>query len=67
METKSETRREYYAQAKPEWDGICVRCGHSYFDCRGNCTCLSCNLQRQSEITDGLWFADDPEDEKELI
>ena len=32
------------------WDGICVTCGHDYrHGCQGNCTCLSCNGQRQYE------------------
>jgi len=40
---------------RTEWDGRCVSCGHSYVDtetekgCHGDCTCLSCNAQRQSE------------------
>ena len=32
------------------WAGVCESCGHDYFhDCHGNCTCLSCNAQRQSD------------------
>ena len=40
---------------RTEWNGQCVSCGHSYVDsetqagCHGDCTCLSCNAQRQSE------------------
>jgi len=51
------TRREHYAG---KWDGICKRCGHDYInDCRGNCTCLSCNGQRQDEEREGLRFEED--------
>lgn len=53
------TRPEYYHSGDRSWDGICVRCHHSYFECRGNCTCLSCMAQRQSEIQGGLRFAED--------
>jgi len=42
-----------------EWDGVCAQCGHSYFECRGNCTCLACNAQRQQEIESGLAFSED--------
>lgn len=49
------TRKEHYT----EWDGLCVSCGHDYFTCRGNCTCLSCNAQRQDEIRQRLWFDQD--------
>jgi hypothetical protein len=32
-----------------DWDGICETCGHDWFrDCRGNCTCLSCNAYAQN-------------------
>jgi hypothetical protein len=51
------TRKEYYT----DWDGVCVRCGQNYFLNRGNSTCLSCNLQRQGEIRDGLIFDEDIE------
>ena len=54
-------RRQHYAG---KWDGKCSRCGHSYFKCRGNCTCLSCNAQRQGEARDGLCFEEDPESER---
>ncbi|MDI9430101.1 MAG: hypothetical protein QM570_00085 [Planctomycetota bacterium] len=54
------TRRDYYANQPEPWDGTCTRCGHSYFECRGNCTCLACNAQRQNEISKGLLFEDDP-------
>jgi len=48
-----------YYEAKG-WDGICKTCGHDYInDCRGNCTCLSCNAQRQKEIELDLPFADE--------
>jgi len=54
------TRKEHYQPSSPDgWDGICGRCGHSYFQCKGNCTCLSCNLQRQVEATAGLVFEED--------
>jgi len=53
-------RCDYYASRQEPWDGICTRCGHSYFACRGNCTCLACNAQRQEEIAKGLVFEDDP-------
>jgi hypothetical protein len=56
------TRREYYARLG-EWDGRCFACGHDYFTCRGNCTCLSCNAQRQTEVEDGLIFPEDEKDE----
>lgn len=49
------------------WDGICVSCSHSYFQCRGNCTCLSCNAQRQDEIKNALWFDEDGEKDKSNI
>ena len=55
------TRKDYYAGT---WDGICKRCGHDYFECRGNCTCLACAAQRQDEIQSGLWFDEDPEAER---
>jgi len=33
-----------------DWNGICVVCGHDYIhNCQGNCTCLSCNAQRQDD------------------
>ena len=58
------TRKEYYGE---QWDGTCTSCGHDYFACRGNCTCLSCNAQRQDEITDGLWFEEDgPADDSNI-
>jgi len=50
------TRAEHYA---PQWDGTCVRCGHDFFECRGHCTCLACNAQRQSEVREGLIFRAD--------
>ena len=50
------TRQEYY---QGKWDGVCVSCGHDYFQCRGNCTCLSCNAQRQGEEQEGLVFEED--------
>ena len=32
------------------WDGICVTCQHDWVnDCHGDCTCLSCNAERQAE------------------
>ena len=55
-------RREYYAESDG-WDGRCWRCGHDYFTCRGNCTCLSCNAQRQKEVEASLVFPEDEEDE----
>jgi len=55
--TKGQTRAAYYA--KRGWDGICVACGHDYINnCHGDCTCLSCNAQRQDEVKDGLTFTD---------
>jgi len=37
-------------KTNPEWDGICVTCGHDYRNgCHGNCTCLSCNAERQHD------------------
>lgn len=60
------TRQEYYgspdAGGEQGWDGVCVRCGHSYFECRGNCTCLSCNAQRQDEEKQNLQFDEDSAD-----
>lgn len=57
------TREEFYlsdeAGEEQGWDGTCVTCGHSYFVCRGNCSCLSCNAQRQAELRDGRWFDED--------
>ena len=53
-------REEHYAG---EWDGVCGRCGHNYFKCRGNCTCLACNAQRQEEVGQGLFFDGDDPDE----
>lgn len=45
---------------KQGWDGICTSCGHDYINnCRGNCTCLSCNAQRQDEVKQKLPFADE--------
>jgi hypothetical protein len=41
------TNDELLAHCSPGWDGVCVRCGHLFLTCRGNCTCLSCNAQRQ--------------------
>lgn len=47
-------------QRKSGWDGRCVTCGHSYVDtetevgCHGDCTCLSCNVQRQCEEKNAL-------------
>jgi hypothetical protein len=58
------TRTEFYAE---KWDGVCQTCGDNYFECRGNCTCLSCNAQRQDEIKDGLWFAEDGEQNESNI
>lgn len=52
-------RRDYYR----DWDGVCVSCGHDYFECRGNCTCLSCNAQRDNEVGRGLKFDEDDVDE----
>jgi hypothetical protein len=50
-------RREYYTQQG--WDGICKRCGHDYVNgCHGDCTCLSCNAQRQGEVELGQMFTD---------
>lgn len=57
-EAANMTRQEYYGEPDP-WDGICTTCQHDYFTCRGNCTCLSCNGQRQDEIRDKLWFDED--------
>ena len=36
-----------YSDTLSHWEGVCVRCGHDYFNCLGNCTCLACNAQRQ--------------------
>ena len=58
-------RSAYYARQKPPWDGICARCHQSYFENRGNTTCLACNAQRQGEYREGLLFEDDPESEHE--
>ena len=53
-------RRDFYISGGDSgilWDGICVVCGHDYInDCRGDCTCLSCNGQRQWEESEGLEF-----------
>lgn len=55
-------RTAYYTERG--WDGICVRCGHDYINgCQGNCTCLACNAQRQSEEEEGLVFDDTKEDD----
>ncbi len=57
------TRKQHYT----EWDGKCASCGHDYFECRGNCTCLSCNAQRQDEIREGHWFDEDgPKDQRNI-
>lgn len=59
-------RSEHYT----DWDGICKRCGHSYFECRGNCTCFSCMAQRQTEVEAGLVFDEDAGEEdymKEIL
>lgn len=43
-----EAMRAWHAERSREWDGVCKRCGHDFFnDCHGDCTCLSCNGQRQ--------------------
>jgi hypothetical protein len=64
--TKKEnmTRTEFYAD---KWDGICKSCGDNYIECRGNCTCLACNAQRQDEIKNDLWFAEDGEQNQSNI
>ena len=55
--SKEQIQAYYESQG---WDGICKTCGHDYInDCRGNCTCLSCNAQRQQEIELDLPFADE--------
>jgi hypothetical protein len=64
------TRNEYYSTVEPWYSprgfGICRVCGHDYIgDCRGNCTCLSCNAQRQYEVRKGLVFEEDEEDLEE--
>lgn len=54
-----QSREEWYAG---EWDGICVVCGHDYIHgCKGNCTCLSCNARRQTEVEMNLSFPEDAE------
>lgn len=46
----------YQEHSFASWDGKCW-CGHDYFNnCRGNCTCLGCNSQRQWEEKLGLKF-----------
>ena len=55
------TRQAYYTC----WDGICCACGHSYFECRGICTCLSCKAQRLGEDRAGLRFDEDREDTRD--
>jgi hypothetical protein len=52
-------RADYYSRDGRDWNGICQRCGHSYFECRGHCTCSSCNAQRQHEVREGLLFDGD--------
>ena len=54
-------RSEFYGEARPQWDGTCATCGHDYIhNCHGDCTCLSCNAQRQwEEEQDGAPFEDD--------
>ena len=52
------SRAEFYASR--QWDGICLTCGHDYINnCHGDCTCLSCNAQRQWEEKEGLEFTDE--------
>ena len=44
---------EFSTQQSPEWDGICLYCTHDYRNgCKGNCTCLSCNAERQADEKD---------------
>lgn len=47
------TLAEFSRRQYPDWDGICIICGHDYRNgCQGNCTCLSCNSQRQDDERD---------------
>lgn len=39
---------ELWVSETPGWDGICVVCGHDWRRCHGECTCLSCNAERQA-------------------
>lgn len=49
-EPKEMTVGDFSRQQNPDWNGICCVCGHDYRNgCQGNCTCLSCNGQRQSD------------------
>lgn len=56
-------RRTYYNTEGRRWDGLCSRCGHDYFTCRGNgCTCFGCLAQRQAEVRLGLEFDEDADE-----
>ena len=44
-----ESERYFYHCALRQWDGYCAVCDHDWLlDCHGDCTCLSCNAERQA-------------------
>ena len=51
-----------YSDTLSHWDGVCDRCGHDYFQCLGNCTCLACNAERQAAEREDANRKDDTPD-----